>query len=485
MIYLTHPSLGTLDLTCQDGFVVTEFSIGYPSVREVVTNKALADGTIDTTTYVGARAVTIAMRLDNTGCDPHITQDLIDRIMPYMSPRIRPTLVYTIDQNDPDPTHIRSLMLRGVDAPFTVNAPKALTLVCQWVASEPFTSALEDVCAVAEITEADEFGRTYDLDFDRNYPASPPVGITLFTPIGNAPMDWTGTITSQLTDPIITINNVDVIFTGINLIAGQTINIDTANRTIYRNNDPNDSVYGLSNFQDWTWDDLRVRPGTNFIRLEAASYVAGVASTIVRTNLCANPSFETNTTGWTTFESTITRSPTDAFSGAFSLQAVANNTNNFACAVNSGANATAGQVVTASAYVKNTVGATRNHAVRIIFYDSGGFVLSTPSGTAVSVTAGGAFQRISATATAPASTAYFTVEVQYQLTNPATGNTSLIDAVLIEQSAGLGTYFDGNTTPSTYNYEWTGTANNSTSNERTFEIDGPAFTLCYFDRWHL
>jgi hypothetical protein len=280
MIYLTHPSLGTLDLECEDGFVVMEFSIGYPTVREVSINKALSDGTIDTTAFVGARAVTIALRLDNTGCDPHKTQDLIDRVTPFVSPRFRPTLVYTIDQNDPDPTHVRSLVLRGVDAPFTVNAPKALTLVCQWVASEPFTSSLEDTCAVAPLTEPIEFGRDYDLDFDRDYPFSPPVGVTLFTPVGNAPMDWTGTVTSDVTNPVITINDIEIRFTGLSLVAGQTINIDTANRTILRNNDPNDSIYGLTNFTDWNWDDLRVIPAQNSIKLESFVYAGSPAFTL-------------------------------------------------------------------------------------------------------------------------------------------------------------------------------------------------------------
>ena len=272
MMYLTHPSLGQLDLDCEDGFVVTSFDIGYPVVREVSFNNALADGTTDTTTYVGSRAVTIAMRLDNTGCNGHETQDLLDRITPYVSPRIRPTLVYTVDKTSTNPNHVRSLVLRGADAPFTVDAPKALTLVCQWVAAEPFTSSLEDTCAVAILTEASEFGRYYDLSFDRDYPPSPPVGVTLFTPAGNAPMDWTGTITSSVTDPLLLVNNVPIQFSGISLTTGQTINIDTANRTILRNNDPNDSVYGLTNFQDWNWDDIRVRPGLNAIRLEGTIY---------------------------------------------------------------------------------------------------------------------------------------------------------------------------------------------------------------------
>lgn len=280
MLYLEHPSLGRLDLDCADGFVVSSFSIGYPNVREVVINKSLADGTIDTSTYVGARAVTIALRLDNTGCEGFKTQDLIDLVSPYLSPRIRPTLVYTIDKNSTDPNHVRSLLLRGVDAPLTVDSPKALTLVCQWVSAESFTSALDETCAVATLTDTEEFGRFYDLDFDRDYPFSPPVGVTFFTPNGNAPMDWSGTVTSEVTDPVLIVNGVFIIFTGLTLLPGQTLNIDTRNRTILRNNDVFDSVYGLSNFQDWTWDDLRVRPGENYIRFGSAVYTGSPSFTL-------------------------------------------------------------------------------------------------------------------------------------------------------------------------------------------------------------
>lgn len=278
MMYLTHPVLGQLDLECGNGFVVTSFEFGYPTVREVAYNRALADGAVDTTTYVGPRAVTIALRLDNTGCNPFSTQDMLDIIMPYVSPRVRPTLVWTLDRNDPNPAHVRSLVLRGADAPLVVDTPKARVLVCQWVAADPFASALDESCAVAVLTGDEEFGRVYDLTFDRDYPFSPPYGFTFFTPIGNAPMDWTGTITSEVEDPTITINNIDVAFTGVTLLPAQTINIDTATRTILRNNDPNDSLYGYTNFQDWTWDDLRVRPGTNSMRLQAVATAGGAPS---------------------------------------------------------------------------------------------------------------------------------------------------------------------------------------------------------------
>jgi len=93
-------------------------------------------------------------------------------------------------------------------------------------------------------------------------------------------MDWFGTITSQVVDPRILINTTEVIFTGVNLTAGQTIEIDTLARTILRNGTPNDSLYGLTNFQDWSCDDLRVQPGQNQIRMQATSFTGDPSFTL-------------------------------------------------------------------------------------------------------------------------------------------------------------------------------------------------------------
>lgn len=278
MIYLTDPTLGTLDLSCDQGYVVTSFEVGWPEVRSVSYNRALSDGAVDTTEYLGARAITVALRLDQRVAP---TQALIDRVAPFVSPRYRPTIVWTVeDSPSPCPTVIatsacynpvRSLMLRGANAPLVVNAPKYLELVLQWVAQDSYVSAIEERCEVVSVTGTDEFGRPYDLDFDRDYPFSPVYGILYFDTCGNAPMDWSGTLVGEMDDPQILINDTTIEFSGLTLTAGQTINIDTKERTILRNNDVNDSVYGLTNFADWTWDDLRLTPGTNQMRLEGTN----------------------------------------------------------------------------------------------------------------------------------------------------------------------------------------------------------------------
>jgi hypothetical protein len=279
VIYLQEDSLGTLDLECINGLVVQSFEIGFPTVREVVVSRALTDGAIDTTKYLGSRAVTVALRLDQKKM---ATQALLDLLMPYLSPRIRPRIVWRVQSPsvEPNPAYVRSLQIRGADAPVVIEGPKYQTIILQWVAQEPYAEALEDTCAVAVTTGTEEFGRDYDLEFDRDYPFSPPFGVTLFNTLGNAPMDWFGTITSEVVDPRILINNTEVIFTGVNLTAGQTIEIDTLARTILRNGTPTDSLYGLTNFQDWTWDDLRLVPGQNLIRMQADSFTGQPSFTL-------------------------------------------------------------------------------------------------------------------------------------------------------------------------------------------------------------
>ena len=279
MIYLQEDSLGQLDLECINGLVVTSFEISFPSVREVVTARALTDGSIDTTRYLGPRAVTVALRL-NQKIMP--TQVLLDMLMPYLSPRVRPRIVWRVESPSvqPNPTFVRSLMIRGADAPLVIEGPKYQTIVLQWVAQEPYSEALDETCAVAVTTGTEEFGRDYDLDFDRDYPFSPPFGVTLFNTLGNAPMDWFGIITSEVVDPRVLINSTEIIFTGVTLTLGQTIEIDTLARTILRNGTPGDSLYGLTNFQDWSWDDLRLVPGQNQIRMQAVSYTGTPSFTL-------------------------------------------------------------------------------------------------------------------------------------------------------------------------------------------------------------
>ena len=146
MMYLTEPKLGQLDLDCDpDGYVVSEFQIGFPDVRAVVVPRALADGVLDTTRFVGQRAITVSITLDQTKL---ATQDLLDRLMPYLSPRYRPRIVYAVQEPIVNSTHVRSFEVRGVNAPLVINGPKFQTVVCQWVAVDHRATSIEEICRI-------------------------------------------------------------------------------------------------------------------------------------------------------------------------------------------------------------------------------------------------------------------------------------------------------------------------------------------------
>jgi hypothetical protein len=176
--------------------------------------------------------------------------------------------VYAIQEPIVDPNHVRSFEVRGVNAPTVINGPKFQTIVCQWVAIDHRATSIEERCE-SVVAGGDELGRTYDLQFDRDYPSSPPPGIVFVTMNGNDPADWNAQIIGGITDPIVTVNGIDIEFTGVTLTTGQILEIDTRNRTMILGG--NLSVYGDSNFVDWTWDSLLLQPGVNAIRLQGTS----------------------------------------------------------------------------------------------------------------------------------------------------------------------------------------------------------------------
>jgi len=200
-------------------------------------------------------------------------------------------------------------------------------------------------------------------------------------------------------------------------------------------------------------------------------------------NLCTNPSFENNTTGWHTFyqnstatlsvddavfAGTLTRSATRQFVGADSGKYVAKGG-----AHSSRLNVTFGEGViyqipsvlanttyTVSCYVYVEPGST---AQQIVVSTNG---IAYLNGFGSATTATGTWQRVEATFTTGALGTSFYVGVgNVDGTTSVAGDTFYVDALKIEQSSWSSiSYFDGDTTDtSTYNYTWDGTAGNSAS----------------------
>lgn len=257
---LSATGLLDLELTCDQGWSLEQLQIGFPAVRPVVRSRALADGVFDETTFVGQRAVTITLQM----ATPTATQAAIDAIMPFMSPRRRPTLTWALAGS---PLSLRTLVLRGVDAPIVIDGPSYQRIVCSWVSVDSFILGTEEHCETA-IASPDD-GRVYDLTFDRTYTGPLPASAFYAFNAGTAPAHWRAVITADVVDPTIRVNGVDMDFDqngGVTLVAGQTLNIDTKARTILLDNNPTTPAYDRTNFTDWSWDDLLLQPGNNLVQ---------------------------------------------------------------------------------------------------------------------------------------------------------------------------------------------------------------------------
>lgn len=276
MIQLIDPILGTLELRA-DPFVVVSLQIGPRAARVNARTRALADGTVDDTKYVGGRAATLTLRLnDRAGCaDPVSMQALYDLLLPFTVPRRRPIMRWSLPGS---PGVERQMTVRGdPGAAVVVAQAKHPAVVCSFVSDGEITSP-EQECVLIDPALDVEAGRPYDLTFPRDYPASVAVGDRVVAQNGNERAHWFGTIYGPVTNPYVTVNGVQVRWdqnTGVTLIAGEYLTIDTRERTVYLNGDPAFPRYDRTNFTEWTWDDLMLEPGDNSVRFGDTALAGG------------------------------------------------------------------------------------------------------------------------------------------------------------------------------------------------------------------
>ena len=293
-VELFEPSLGALELGCEP-YVVTQMQIGSPAVRAVMRDRALADGSFDDTRFLGARAITVSIRMkhgSSCAADAGDLQEMIDALVPYMSPRVRPTITWQL----PGSADSRAAVVRGDSWPFILGGPKHQAIVLQWVCPSGEIFAGGDTaqhCETIQPGTDTEKGRTYDESYADGgrgpYPPSPPIGARTILNPGNATAHWEATIFGAVTNPILTINGTAISFIrngGLVLAAGQTVVINTRERTILRNGNPIDSAYDRVNYEAWSWGDIKLKPGPNTIRFDGTAL--GTSATVI---ICYTPTY--------------------------------------------------------------------------------------------------------------------------------------------------------------------------------------------------
>ena len=189
----------------------------------------------------------------------------------------------------------------------------------------------------------------------------------------------------------------------------------------------------------------------------ASTSTAKATSAVVRTNLVTNPSFETNTTGWTAFSASVARTTSQYYSGTACL--IVTPSASSGGTLSSLFTTSASGPYTASAWVKGSAGDT----IKIDLYErttGGASLVGTSFST---ITLDGSWQRISVSRTFGSTG----VTANFAIYNTSSTALFFVDAAMLELSGTARPYFDGSTgtTGDILVNTWTGSAHASTSTQ--------------------
>lgn len=96
MFALDHPDLGLLQLVARNGYVVTNFDPGFPTVRSVVSDNPDAHGVQDRTQFFGDRVVSLTIEV--FGRHGKSRTEAMQAITRYTVPGLRPQLIWIPDK---------------------------------------------------------------------------------------------------------------------------------------------------------------------------------------------------------------------------------------------------------------------------------------------------------------------------------------------------------------------------------------------------
>lgn len=269
--------LDTLDLSGPSGITCSRIDLGDPVAREVVNDAPDANGTIDTTQYFGARAVTASFLLDPEGTGLTMFA-LTSRLKAFTRPDLRPRLYVQFHPDDPE---LVLTLRRGPFAdPWTPqdHDDDLRTVVVQWVCP----SGLIESAELHSVTGAPgdnqpQGGATFPWTFDLTFGSSTPsTNGVVATNEGNVPAWPTVVMYGPMTDPVVLNETTgkSLTFDGLSVAAADWVRLDFAAKTI--ENSAGVSYYGTVDFSASEWWQLQ--PGDNRIFVVPATSTIPPAS---------------------------------------------------------------------------------------------------------------------------------------------------------------------------------------------------------------
>lgn len=283
--WLTLGATGqTIDLENRaGGWFCTELNLGYPNVREVVSNRPDQDGIDDRTQYFGARAVTANITA-LAGAGARI-DDVADNFAPFMQPSLRPVLHVILDR--PGAAE-RTMTVRAAGYGYQIAGDNQRDIQLAWVASDPYLYDPTVQTATAWGGSTTAQGRTYPLTFNRTYPAGGGTSTTgVISSAGDLPVQPLLRIYGPITAPQVNFVSYTggvrtgpggrvAFVSGFVIGAGDWVDVDTDNKTAFQTGDPTRSVFNQLNFATIVWPVLPVLPSTTNMVLSGSGVTSAV-----------------------------------------------------------------------------------------------------------------------------------------------------------------------------------------------------------------
>jgi len=247
------------------GWFCTSLDLGYPVVRDVLTNRPDQDGADDRTKYMGARTITVALTAV-TGAGARI-DDVADSFNPYMIPSARPVLHYILDRPGyPE----RTCVVRAANYDWPIAGPDQRDIALQWVAADPTMYDPTVNTVIAWAGSSGGAGRIYNWTPNRVYPTSGSGQTSgLIMVAGDFPVRPLLQIYGPITGPQVSFIGAGMGSTQLRTMSNYTINaghflqIDTRTKEVFLDGDRTQPAGSAMDWANSTWPVL-VPIGNNY-----------------------------------------------------------------------------------------------------------------------------------------------------------------------------------------------------------------------------
>ena len=257
--------LEVLRLDDSIGVVVTSCDLGFPEVRTVSNARPGQNGTNDSTTYYGARSVTVTVLMPAVGW--YIVEDALRAAL---SPRSR-FYLYVLRDGWTDE---RRMLVRG--AGFTpqtdVRSPQAQL---QWVGTDGYMEESPDQVGLVPIFSGAEGGVTSPFSTPVAFQPGFNPGASTIQVDGTEDTAPVATIYGPCTNPVLVLggDSPQTLAFNMTIADGDYLFVDFAARTALLNNNPILSQYGYLDFTRSSWWSLP--PGSQTVAFNPAQASGG------------------------------------------------------------------------------------------------------------------------------------------------------------------------------------------------------------------